>query len=172
MRSQPGEHPSHAEHEDHTEHDAHAGHGPHMAIMMRNLFFASAVITIIEILYSPLGTRLLDLNLPTPFGIPNELFQFLLTTPVVFWGGRPFLSVAWKALLKGQLNMATLIATGIMTAYLYSVILIPVAAGALAIFPNLPIYLRELHPIAAAFAMAFSSVTVVGNSLRLRRAKI
>jgi len=32
----------------------------------------------------------------------------------------------------------------------------------------LPVYLRELHPIAAALAMALSSVTVVSNSLRLR----
>ena len=112
---------AHPAHEDHADHDAHAGHGPHMATMMRNLFFLSAVVTIIEIIYSPLGTRLLELNPPVPFGLPNELFQFLLTTPVVFWGGWPFLSVAWKALLRGQLNMATLIATGIMTAYLYSV---------------------------------------------------
>ncbi|NIP68684.1 MAG: hypothetical protein GTO04_05735, partial [Planctomycetales bacterium] len=44
-----------------------------------------------------------------------------MTTPIVFVGGRPFLSVAWKSLLRGQLNMATLIATGILTAYLYSV---------------------------------------------------
>jgi Cu+-exporting ATPase len=57
-------------------------------------------------------------------------------------------------------------------AFAYNVILIPVAAGVLAVFPNLPFWLRELHPIAAAFAMAFSSVTVVTNSLRLRRAKI
>ncbi len=57
-------------------------------------------------------------------------------------------------------------------AFAYNVILIPVAAGALAFFPDLPVYLRELHPIAAAFAMAFSSVTVVGNSLRLRGMKI
>ena len=57
-------------------------------------------------------------------------------------------------------------------AFAYNVILIPVAAGALAFFPGLPVYLRELHPIAAAFAMAFSSVTVVGNSLRLRGMKI
>jgi Cu2+-exporting ATPase len=92
-----------------------------MATMMRNRFFFSAVITIVIIVYSPLGTRLLGLDPPTPFGIPNELFQFLLTTPVVFWGGWPFLSVAWKSLLRGQLNMASLIATGIMTAYLYSV---------------------------------------------------
>lgn len=110
-----------ADHEAHADHDAHAGHGAHMATTMRNLFFFAAVLTIIEILYSPLGTRLLGLSLPIPFGISTELWQFLLTTPVVFIGGRPFLSVAWKSLLRGQLNMATLIATGIMTAYLYSV---------------------------------------------------
>ena len=92
-----------------------------MASVMRNRFFISAVISIIVIIYSPLGTRLLDLELATPPGLSNELLQFLLTTPVVFWGAWPFLSVAWKALLRGQLNMATLIATGIMTAYLYSV---------------------------------------------------
>jgi len=57
-------------------------------------------------------------------------------------------------------------------AFAYNVILIPVAAGGLAFFPGLPVYLRELHPIAAAFAMAFSSVTVVSNSLRLRRVKL
>jgi Cu+-exporting ATPase len=57
-------------------------------------------------------------------------------------------------------------------AFAYNVLLIPIAAGALAVFPNLPVYLRELHPAAAAFAMAFSSVMVVGNSLRLRRVKV
>ncbi|MCL4303815.1 MAG: heavy metal translocating P-type ATPase [Anaerolineae bacterium] len=57
-------------------------------------------------------------------------------------------------------------------AFAYNVLLIPIAAGALAVFPGLPVYLRELHPMAAAFAMAFSSVMVVGNSLRLRGMKI
>ncbi|HEX9925938.1 MAG TPA: heavy metal translocating P-type ATPase [Anaerolineae bacterium] len=56
-------------------------------------------------------------------------------------------------------------------AFAYNILLIPIAAGALAfVFPGLPVFFRELHPAAAAFAMAFSSVTVVGNSLRLRRA--
>jgi Cu+-exporting ATPase len=57
-------------------------------------------------------------------------------------------------------------------AFFYNVILIPVAAGALYPFTTLPMMLRELDPILAALAMATSSVTVVGNSLRLRRAKI
>ena len=57
-------------------------------------------------------------------------------------------------------------------AFFYNVVLIPVAAGALYSLAFLPMMLRALHPILAAFAMAFSSVSVVGNSLRLRRARL
>ena len=68
-------------------------------------------------------------------------------------------------------------------AFFYNVMLIPVAAGVL--YPvfqgvggvpgGLEFFFGEkgfLNPALAALAMAFSSVTVVGNSLRLRRAKI
>jgi Cu+-exporting ATPase len=51
-------------------------------------------------------------------------------------------------------------------AFAYNTILIPVAAGAL--FPFFGIL---LNPIFAAGAMAFSSVTVISNALRLRRFK-
>jgi Cu+-exporting ATPase len=57
-------------------------------------------------------------------------------------------------------------------AFVYNVILIPVAAGVLAPFESLPMMLRQLHPILAALAMAMSSISVVSNSLRLYRAKI
>ena len=53
-------------------------------------------------------------------------------------------------------------------AFFYNVLLIPVAAGVLFPFEVLPSMLRELHPMLAAFAMAFSSVSVVLNSLRLQ----
>ncbi|MCB9098859.1 MAG: copper-translocating P-type ATPase [Anaerolineales bacterium] len=76
-----------------------------------------------------------------------------------------------KAIGLSHVTMRT-IKQNLFWAFAYNVILIPVAAGVLTFFPGLPIYLRELHPIAAAFAMAFSSVTVVGNSLRLRGARI
>ncbi|MCG3206977.1 MAG: Copper-exporting P-type ATPase [Anaerolineae bacterium] len=76
-----------------------------------------------------------------------------------------------KAIKLSRATMAT-IKQNLFWAFAYNVVLIPVAAGVLAFFPTLPYYLRELHPIAAAFAMAFSSVTVISNSLRLRRAKI
>ena len=57
-------------------------------------------------------------------------------------------------------------------AFFYNIILIPVAAGALYPIDSLPLFLRQLHPILAALAMASSSITVVSNSLRLYRAKI
>ena len=57
-------------------------------------------------------------------------------------------------------------------AFIYNIILVPIAAGALYPFTSLPGFMRELHPILAALAMAMSSITVVSNSLRLYRKKI
>ena len=73
-----------------------------------------------------------------------------------------------------QLSRATMstIKQNLFWAFGYNVILIPIAAGILYPFENLPNMLRQLHPILAALAMAFSSVSVVTNSLRLYKAKI
>ncbi len=76
--------------------------------------------------------------------------------------------------LAFELSRATMrtIEQNLFWAFFYNVVLIPVAAGALYGFAFLPMMLRTLHPILAAVAMAFSSVSVVGNSLRLRRATL
>ncbi|MBT8337121.1 MAG: HAD-IC family P-type ATPase, partial [Gemmatimonadetes bacterium] len=73
-----------------------------------------------------------------------------------------------------RLSAATLrtIRENLFWAFGYNVLLIPVAAGVLYPFESLPMMLRQLHPILAALAMAFSSVSVVSNSLRLKRARI
>jgi Cu+-exporting ATPase len=52
-------------------------------------------------------------------------------------------------------------------AFVYNVVGIPVAAGVL-----YPVFGLLLNPMIASAAMAMSSVSVVSNSLRLRRAKI
>jgi Cu+-exporting ATPase len=57
-------------------------------------------------------------------------------------------------------------------AFGYNSALIPIAAGILAPFAWAPNFLRELHPILAAGAMAFSSISVISNALRLRTLKL
>ena len=47
--------------------------------------------------------------------------QLLLTTPVVLWGGYPFFQRGWASIVNRSLNMFTLIAIGVGTAYVYSV---------------------------------------------------
>jgi Cu+-exporting ATPase len=54
-------------------------------------------------------------------------------------------------------------------AFAYNVVLIPLAAGILNPWEQLPMVLRQLHPILAALAMSLSSVSVVSNSLRLAK---
>ena len=84
-----------------------------------------------------------------------------------------------------QISRATMrtIRQNLFWAFFYNALLIPVAAGAL--YPvfaamggvpgGLTFFFGDagfLNPILAALAMAFSSVSVVGNSLRLRRARL
>jgi Cu+-exporting ATPase len=76
-----------------------------------------------------------------------------------------------EALALSRRTMKT-IEQNLFWAFFYNAALIPVAAGALYSLTFLPMMLRSLHPILAAVAMAFSSISVVANSLRLRRAPL
>jgi len=76
-----------------------------------------------------------------------------------------------RAIRISRATMTT-IKQNLFFAFIYNIVLIPVAAGILAPFDGVPVFLRHLHPILAALAMAFSSISVVSNSLRLYHAKI
>jgi len=73
-----------------------------------------------------------------------------------------------QAIILSKATMRT-IKQNLFWAFGYNVLLVPVAMGVLYPFTALPMMIRALHPALAAGAMAFSSVSVVMNSLRLRR---
>jgi Cu2+-exporting ATPase len=113
---------------------AHAGHvgmdhdmsDPKMARAMeadmRNRFFVALVLTIPTLLYSPLFTQFFGIKLPAPVD-PNWI-MFVLSTPVVWWAGWIFISGAYQSLRHRALNMSVLIATGVLAAYLFSVLIL------------------------------------------------
>lgn len=104
----------------HSGHDEHAGHGAAMVDDMLRRFIVSLILTLPIVLYSPIGEAIGFTAMP-PFGLGMNWFGLLLATPVVWWGGWPFISAAWRALRRGEANMMTLIALGILVSYLYSV---------------------------------------------------
>jgi Cu+-exporting ATPase len=68
-----------------------------------------------------------------------------------------------------RLSRATMtnIKQNLFFAFIYNVLGVPIAAGVL-----YPIFGLLLNPMIAAAAMSFSSVSVIGNSLRLRKIEL
>lgn len=115
---------------DHTQHQMHhmadMKHADHESAMtdpkmvefmekdMRNRFFWSLLLTIPTLLFT-------YLSLPTI--IPKNWLLLLLVTPIVFKFGSIFPLGAYEALKKKTLNMMVLIATGVLAAYIFSVII-------------------------------------------------
>lgn len=79
---------------------------------------------------------------------------------------KPNLMDVVKALKISQATITT-IKENLFWAFIYNILSIPVAMGVLHLFGG-PL----LDPMLAGFAMSFSSVSVVLNSLRLKRCKI
>ena len=109
--------------------EAHGGgHGGHagmsmadMARDMRNRFLVALLFAIPIVLWSPLGTDVLGLDLGTPFGMDRDVLQLILSLPVVFYSSWIFFHGAWIALRARTLDMMVLVAVAIGTGWIYSV---------------------------------------------------
>jgi Cu2+-exporting ATPase len=103
----------------------HGGHaGMSMASMerdMRNRFLVALVFTIPIVAWSMVGTKLFGTELATPFGIDREVWQLLLSLPVVLWASSIFFIGALAALRARTLDMMVLVAVAIGVGWLYSV---------------------------------------------------
>ncbi len=108
----------------HKDHEA-AMTNPQMAKKMeqdmRRRFWVSFLLSIPIFLYSPVGEKVLGLVLPSP--IPINWLLLILTTPIVFWTGSIFITGTYYSLKARKLNMSVLIATGVLAAYLFSILL-------------------------------------------------
>jgi len=125
MSKMPARNASHSEAGgSHMDHEA-AMTNPQMAKAMesdmRRRFFISLLLSIPIFLYSPVGINFFGLNLPAP--IPVDWILFILTTPIVFWAGSIFITGTYYSLKAKKLNMSVLISTGVLSAYLFSVLL-------------------------------------------------
>ena len=109
--------------------EAHGhGHGGHagmsMAEMvrdMRNRFLVAVVFAIPIAIWSELGDRIFGGIPPTPFGMRDDVWEFLLSLPVIFYACQIFFVGAWHALRARTLDMMVLVAVAIGTGWLYSV---------------------------------------------------
>jgi Cu2+-exporting ATPase len=123
-----------AEHHDPSQEATHAGHGgmshdmsdPTMAAAMerdmRNRFFVALALTIPVVLLSPLAVNTFGLELIESMDTRNWL-MLVLSAPIVWYAGWIFIGGAWTSLRSRALNMAVLVATGVLAAWLSSVLL-------------------------------------------------
>ncbi|HLF76675.1 MAG TPA: heavy metal translocating P-type ATPase [Dehalococcoidia bacterium] len=102
------------------------GHGGSMSMEemvrdMRNRFLVAFVLAIPVFVYSPLATDTFSLDVPTPFGVPNDILLFILATPAVLYGGQVFFVGAFRALRNRVLDMSVLVALSVGAGYVFSV---------------------------------------------------
>ncbi len=96
-------------------------------------------------------------------GAASRWLQFVLSTPVVLWGGWPFFVRGWQSIRYRSLNMFTLIAMGVGVAYFYSAIVM--------LFPQLfPPSFQEHGKIGIYFESAaiITVLVLLGQVLELR----
>ena len=105
------------------------GHGGHagmsmegMAQDMRNRFLVAAVLSVPIVLWSPIGRQVLHFGVPAPFGLRDDVFQLILSLPVIGYSGWVFFDGAFSALRARTLDMNVLVSVAIASGWVYSVI--------------------------------------------------
>ncbi len=104
------------------------GHGGHGAMSMSDMvadmqrrFLIAALFSIPVLLWSPIGRDVLGFEAQAPFGMRDDVFQLLLSLPVVFYSAWIFFDGAFRALRARTLDMMVLVAVAVGTGWFYSV---------------------------------------------------
>ena len=112
------------------------GHGGHagmsmdaMVADMRNRFIVAVVFAIPIVLWSPIGSDVIGFSAAPPFGLRNDVWQLLLSLPVIFYSCQIFFTGAVRALRARTLDMMVLVAVAVGSGWLYSVIVTITGGG-------------------------------------------
>ena len=105
------------------------GHGGHeemsmdaMVRDMRDRFLIAAVLSVPILLWSSIGRQVLHFSVPAPFGLRDDVFQLILSLPVIGYSGWIFFDGAVRALRARTLDMMVLVAVAIAAGWTYSVV--------------------------------------------------
>ena len=91
-----------------------------MVADMRRRFLVAVVFSIPILLWSPIGRDVLNFSVEAPFGLRDDVFQLVLSIPVIFWSAWIFFDGAARALRARTLDMMVLVAVGVGAGWLYS----------------------------------------------------
>ncbi|ASD22569.1 copper-translocating P-type ATPase [Cryobacterium sp. LW097] len=109
---------------------AHAGMSMDAMVRdMRNRFLVAAILSIPIILWSPIGRDVIGFTVPAPFGLRDDVFSLILSLPVIFYAAWIFFDGAFRALRARTLDMMVLVAVGVGSGWLYSVIVTLTGGG-------------------------------------------
>src|SRR5258708_6789966 len=90
---------------------------------MRNRFLFAAVLSVRILLWSSIGRQVLHFGVPAPLGLRDDVFQLILSLPVVGYSAWIFFDGAVQALRARTLDMMVLVAVAIATGWTYSVVI-------------------------------------------------
>ena len=102
------------------------GHGGSMEDMtrdMRNRFLVAAVLSVVILLWSPIGREVLGFTVAAPVGLRDDVFSLILSLPVIFYSAWIFFDGAYRALKAKTLDMMVLVAVGVGAGWLYSLVI-------------------------------------------------
>jgi Cu2+-exporting ATPase len=88
---------------------------------MRNRFLVALAFTIPIVVWSPVGETLFGSMPSVPFGLDMEIWQLMLSLPIVLYASSIFFTGAWSALRARTLDMMVLVAVAIGVGWVYSV---------------------------------------------------
>src|SRR5215467_1219973 len=89
---------------------------------MRDRFLVAAILSVPILLWSRIGREVLGFEVPAPFGLRDDVFQLVLSLPVVGYSAWIFFDGAFRALRQRTLDMMVLVAVAIGAGWLYSVV--------------------------------------------------